>query len=183
MVYQGNNNIIMMDVITVFWNILLSWCVIFAGRNVAVRRLPRMISGPFFIALCNSELQSRPIKSAVHFQDNCSGGKLSWPQGQLDRIKWAKWMSWEVHTEMFQTKWQQKKIALKNWDSLKLLPSVFHQKFPWTSQTCLACNTCVCLIAFIVLLLGDSVQITAVRQSSVKAPEYCKNSQKTNANK
>lgn len=77
----------------------------------------------------------------------------------------------------------KKKKSSENWISRKPLPSLFHQKFPWTSQTCLACNTCVCLIAFILLLLDDSVQITAVRQSTVKAPENCKNSQKTNANK
>lgn len=76
----------------------------------------------------------------------------------------------------------KKKKNSKNWNSTKPLPSVFRQRFLWTCQTCLACNTCVCLIAFILLLLDDSVQITAVRQSIVKASENCKNSQKTNAN-
>lgn len=107
MVYQVYQNV------TVFWNILPSWCVIF---TVAVLQLPRMITGPFFMAACNPELPSDPIKSAVHYKDNCSGRKLSWPEGWLG--------VGGPCGKMFRTKWPKK--SSENWDSIKLLPSVFH---------------------------------------------------------
>lgn len=75
-------------------------------------------------------------------------------------------------------------MNLKNRDYIKLLPAnsteVFHQKFPQTNQTCLACNTCVCacLIIFTLLLADDVVQITAVRQSGVEAHGIVKTARK-----
>lgn len=180
MVCQGYRNVIRTDAnVTVLWNILQNWCVIFARRKycgplVAKDDKWSISHRGMQFRMTKSFLKVQSIMKIIVRQEIVLTRRLPW----LDQSEHNEWVGREVHAQMFQAKLQKKKRAQKIGILENHVLPCSIKCFSWTSQTCLSRNTCVCPIAFILVLLDDSVQITARRQRSVKAPENCKNSHK-----